>query len=91
MSIFFGKKDKLEGNCPDEFLNDAQLIKETREYTIDVVKYMEKMVRTATPHTTTTAPQTQQKTTVVPPDELQKLSKTCESVSFKFSTANYRF
>jgi shikimate 5-dehydrogenase len=54
----------------------------TREYTIDIVKYIEKMVRTALPvnAVNTTVPM-EQKAIAVQLDELQKLAQTCEGVS----------
>jgi hypothetical protein len=79
--MVFGSKDKLDGKIPDEFLADMKLIKETREYTVEIVKYMEKLVSTAIPPNITNPDVAQQKEIATYQDELQKLSRTCENVS----------
>jgi len=90
MKSMFGHKDKLEGTVPDEFLADVQIMKATREYTVEVVKYIEKMVRTAIPpaNQDTNNPQ---KIVAVQTDELQRLSKTCDDAMHYFYQQRYYY
>jgi len=92
MRSMFGSRDKIGGTVPEEFAADIKIIKDTRDYTAEVVKYMEKMLRTATPSNAPNATNLgPPKVFTVQQDELQRMSRTCEVSMHLFYEQRYYY
>ncbi|KAI6182037.1 hypothetical protein M3Y97_00337100 [Aphelenchoides bicaudatus] len=89
--MVFGRKDKLEGKIPDHFLAEVQDLKTTRDNTVDVVKIMEKMVKSALPPSAANANVLEQKAMATQQDELQKVGQTCENSMHCFYEQRYYY
>ncbi|KAI6222072.1 hypothetical protein M3Y95_00945700 [Aphelenchoides besseyi] len=82
--------EKLDGVVPAEFQTEMAMVKETRDYTQEVVKCMQRIVHTA-PQGKSIVPIGKKKVTAQQMDELQKLSQTCEKSMHSFYEQRYYF